>query len=204
MTIALFYSPGACSLAPHIILREAAVPFELIKVLLEKHKTQAGEDFYGINPKGYVPALRLENGEILSEGPAITQYIADLHPNSGLAPRCGTLERARVQEQLTFIGTEIHKSFAPLFYPATTEEAKQAAKDKIGKRFDLVEKGFADGRTFLMGPSFTIADAYLFVVANWTGRTGINLGVWPKLKAFHARVAARPHTQAALKAEGLV
>ena len=204
MTYTLYYTPGACSLAPHIVLLEAGVKFDLVAVDLATHTTKDGRDFYAINPKGYTPALGLENGELLTEGPAITQYIADNNSASGLAPKSGTLERARLNEWLTFIGTEIHKSYSPLFYPTTPDDQKKAAKDKLASRFSLVEKTLADGRAYLTGAQFTLADAYLFTVVNWSGNVGVDITPFPKLKAFQARVAARPHTQAAMKAEGLI
>jgi glutathione S-transferase len=203
MTMTLYYSPAACSLAPHIVLREIGATFDLVKVSTKSHKTESGGDFYAVNPKGYVPALKLADGQILTEGPAITQHLADGKPESGLAPKPGTIERARVNEWLVFIGTELHKSFSPLFNPASTDEMKTASKERITTRLGFVETALGDGRSYLTGETFTVADAYLFTVANWTNFTAIDLGPWPKLKAFQARVAARPHTQAALKAEGL-
>jgi glutathione S-transferase len=203
MTYQLYYSPGACSLAPHIVLREAGAAFDLVKVSTKTHELEAGGDFYAINPKGYVPALGLPGGEVLTEGPAISQYIADLHPAANLAPPAGTLERARVQEWLTFIGTELHKSFAPMFTPGATDEQKARAKDQIVSRMGFVEKALSDGRSYLVGDSFTVADAYLFVIANWARFIGMDFAPWPSLAAFQGRVAARPAVQAALKAEGL-
>ncbi len=204
MTYTLYYTPGACSLAPHIVLREAGVKFDLVAVDLKTHTTKDGKDFYAINPKGYTPAMVLENGELLTEGPAITQYIADSNPALGLAPKSGTLERARLNEWLTFIGTEVHKSFSPLFNPANTDDQKKVAKDKLIGRLGLVEKALADGRAYLTGAQFTIADAYLFTVVNWSGNLGVDLTPFAKLQAFQARVGARPHTQGAMKAEGLI
>jgi glutathione S-transferase len=201
-TFTLYASPGACSLAPHIVLREAGADFNFVKVALNTHTTEDGHDFYAINPKGYVPALELEGGEILTEGPAITQYIADTHPYANLAPTPGTVARARVQEDLTFIGTEIHKSFGPLFNPATPDDAKQAAKDKIAKRFDELEKRLSGGKDYLHG-DFSIADAYLYVMTRWATGMGIDLARWPHLAAFKTRMATRPYVQAALSAEGL-
>jgi glutathione S-transferase len=201
-TFTLYSSPGACSLAPHIVLREAGADFNLVKVSTKTHETEDGRDFYAINPKGYVPALELEDGEVLTEGPAITQYIADTHPYANLAPTPGTVARARVQEDLTFIGTEIHKSFSPLFQPGISDEAKQAAKDKIAKRFDLINKRLSGGRDYLHD-GFTIADAYLYVMTRWATGMGIDLARWPHIAAFKERVGGRPHVQAALAAEGL-
>ena len=204
MTYTLYYTPGACSLAPHIVLREVGAKFDLVAVDLKTHTTKDGKDFYAINPKGYTPALRLENGELLTEGPAITQFLADNAPNTDLAPKSGTIERARLNEWLTFIGTEIHKTYSPLFNPATPDDQKKAAKDKLAGRFGLVEKTLGDGRQYLTGASFGLADAYLFTVVNWSGNVGVDLAPFPKLQAFQVRVAARPHTQAAMKAEGLI
>lgn len=203
MSYVLYYAPGACSLASHIILRETGTPFELIKVSTKTHKMEDGSDFYAVNPKGYVPALKLETGEILTEGPAVMQYIADLHPDSGLLPKAGSLARARVQEWLTFIGTELHKTFGPLFHAGTSDDQKAAAKETIKTRLPLVEQALGDGRSYLTGESFTVADAYLFVVVSWTNHVGIDLAPWPKLQAFQTRVRQRPQTQAAMKAEGL-
>lgn len=200
----LYFSPGACSLASHIVMREAGIDPTLVKVSTKTHQTEDGGDFYAINPKGYVPALELNDGAILTEGPAIMQYIADAHPQAHLAPPAGTLERARLQEQLAFIGTEIHKAFSPLFSPSIPDDVKASFVDKIGDRFDLVEKGLGDGRAYLLGDGFSIADAYLFAVSNWAPGVGIDLARWPKLAALQARVAARPTAQAAMKAEGLI
>lgn len=198
----LYYIPGACSLSPHISLREAGVSFELDKV--DAGKTASGKDYKTINAKGYVPALQLDSGEVLTEGAAVVQFIADQNPKAGLAPPAGTIARARLQEHLNFIASELHKAFGPLFNPQASEESKKAAPDQVAKRLDHVESLLADGRTFLLGDTFSVADAYLFVVANWTGPTQIGLDRWPKLKAFVARVAERPAVQAAMKAEGLI
>lgn len=204
MAYQLYFSPGACSLAPHIVLRELGEDFSLVKVSTKTHQTEDGADFYAINPKGYVPAIRLENGEILTEGAAISQFLADNKQATDLAPRAGTLERARLNEWLVFINSEVHKTFSPLFNPATTDEQKKAIKEKLASRFDFIETSLGDGRSYLTGETFTIADAYLFVVVNWSNFTGIDMSAWAKLQAFQGRVAARPHTQAALKAEGLI
>lgn len=199
----LYYSPGACSLSPHIVLCELGLPHELEKVDLKTHTTAGGADFYAINPKGYVPALELGGGQLLTEGPAIVQYLADQKPEAGLLPPAGTLERARVQEWLTFIGTELHKSFSPLFNPQAAADWKAAAKANIERRFGFVEQALA-GRDYLTGASFCVADAYLFTVVNWSFFMGIDLAPWPALAAFHKRVAARPAVQAAMQSEGLV
>jgi glutathione S-transferase len=199
----LYYSPGACSLAPHIVLREAGFAFDLEKVDLKGKTTAAGEDYLAINAKGAVPALKVESGDVLTEGPAITQYLADLKPESGLAPKAGTFDRARLQETLNYLTSELHKAFGPLF-GGGSDEAKAAAKETIGKKLAYLETLFADGRDYLGGSQFSVADAYLFVLQNWTGFVGIDLKQWPKLAAFQARVGARPKVQEALIAEGLM
>ena len=199
----LYYTPGACSLSPHIVLREAGVDFELERVDLAAKTTEAGADFRAINPKGYVPALQLDDGQVLTEGPAIVQYVADSRPDARLAPPAGTLERARVQEHLNFVASELHKSFSPLFSPATSAEAKEAARAKIRQRFDDVERMLSDGRKFLAGDQFTVADAYLFVVAGWARPTELGLASWPHVEAFVNRVGEREAVRAALHAEGL-
>ena len=199
----LYYSPGACSLSPHIVLREIGLPFDLEKVNLAEKKTEGGEDYRQVNPKGYVPALRLDDGEVITEGPAIVQYLADANGRTDLAPPAGTLPRTRLQEHLTFIGTELHKSFSPLFQKDAPEAAKELAKTRLFNRLDMVDQLLSDGRSYLLGDSFSAADAYLFTVANWTRPTGIGLDRWPNLAAFVSRVAGRPAVQEALKAEGL-
>jgi len=199
----LFYAPGACSLSPHIVLRELGLPFTLEAVDLKTKKTGSGEDFTAINPKGYVPALQLDDGEVLTEGPAITQYLADKHAPGTLAPASGTVERARVNGHLTFIGTELHKGFGPLFNPQITPEARAAAVANLGRKLKLMDQVLADGRPHLTGPDFTVADAYLFVVQSWAPMFGIDLAPFPHLAAFGQRVAARPAVQAAMDAEKL-
>ena len=199
----LYYATGACSLSPHIVLSELGLPYELIKVELSTHLTADGQDYTAINPKGYVPALQLDDGQLLTEGPAIVQYLADQKPSAGLLPPAGTLERARVQEGLTFIGTEIHKNFSPLFNPNASADWKAAAKANIERRFGFVEKALA-GRDYLTGANFCVADAYLFTVVNWTKFVKIDLAPWPTLAAFHQRVMARPAVQVALREEGLI
>jgi len=198
----LFYTPGACSLSPHIVLCELGLPHALIKVDLATHKTEDGRDFADINPKGYVPALLLDDGQLLTEGPAIVQYLADQKPGLGLLPTA-TLARARVQEWLTFIGTELHKSFSPLFNPAAAAEWKAAAMANIERRFSYLDQQLTVN-AYLTGEHFCVADAYLFTVVNWTRFLGIDLAPWPALAAFQQRVAARPAVQAALRAEGLI
>ena len=198
----LYYSPGACSLASHITLREAGLPVELKKADTKTKKLEDGSDYFAVNSKGSVPALRLDDGQVLTEGPAILQYLADQKPESKLVPRAGTLERYRVLEWLNFITSEVHKSFSPLFNPAADPKVKEYTTQNLEKRFDWINKQLA-GKQYLTGDQFTIADAYLFVVVNWSNFVGIDLGRWPALKAFQDRVAARPKVQEALAAEGL-
>jgi glutathione S-transferase len=201
----LYYKPGVCSLASHIALNEAGVAFTIEKTDTKAKRTESGEDFSKISPNGYVPALKLDSGDILNEGPAILQFIADTNKSANLAPENGTVERARVNALLNFIGSELHRAFSPLFAsPAPEGAAREALVANVAKRFDYLESVLADGRQFLTGDQFTIADAYYFVVANWTNFTGIDLGKWPKTKAFAARVAARPAVQKAMAAEGLL
>ena len=199
----LYYSPGACSLSPHIVSRELGLSLELRKTSTKDKTVEGGGDYWKVNGKGYVPALELDNGQILTEGPAIVQYLADQKPDAGLAPKAGTLERYRVQEWLNFITSEIHKQFSPLFRPTTPDEYKKIAKENLAGRFAWLDKQLA-GKDYLMGKQFTVADAYLFTVLNWTKPTQIDLSQWPNLAAYHARVAARPKVQEAMKAEGLV
>ena len=195
----LYFSPGACSLHPHIALREAGIPFDLVRVDLRAHKTHDGKDFFAVNPKGYVPALELDDGSILTEGAVIDQYVADRKPEAKLAPPAGTMERYRLQEWLNFIASEVHKSFGPLFGGAA-DELKQQARDRIGKRFDLIAKELT-AHPYLLGDTFSVADGYLYNMLRWTTFTGIDLAKWPALRAFFARVEARPAVQAALAAE---
>ncbi|MBM3602142.1 MAG: glutathione transferase GstA [Alphaproteobacteria bacterium] len=199
----LYFSPGACSLSPHIVLREAGLPFDLEQVDLKAKTTKAGADFTQINPKGQVPALKLDSGEVLTEGPAVVQYIADQKPASGLAPAAGSLDRYRVQEWLNFMTAEIHKGFSPLFRPNTPEDYKPIVKDALAAKFGILDKHLA-GKSYLMGNQFTVADAYCFTVVGWSKYHKIDLAAWPNLKAYMDRVAARPKVQEALKAEGLV
>ena len=198
----LYYSPGACSLSPHIALREAGLAFEPVLASTKSHKLPDGTDYYGINPLGYVPMLELDDGTRLREGPAIVQYIADLVPTKNLAPANGTLPRYRLQEWLTFIGTELHKQFSPLFNPAMPEEVKTMQREKIGSRLKWIESELK-GKQYLMGDNFSVADGYLFTVTNWASRVDIDLAPYPNLTAYRARVAARPGVQEAMKAEGL-
>jgi glutathione S-transferase len=199
----LYFSPGACSLASHITLREAGLPVDLKRTDTKTKKLDDGSDYYAVNSKGSVPALRLDNGQVLTEGPVILQFLADQKPETGLAPKSGTLERYRLQEWLNFITSEVHKSFSPLFNPAADAKVKEYTTQNLEKKFDWLNKQLA-GKQYLTGDTFTIADAYLFVVINWTNFVGIDLGRWPALKDFHGRVAARPMVQEALAAEGLL
>jgi len=199
----LFYAPGACSLSPHIALLEAGLEATLVKVDTKAHKTEGGDDYYAVNPKGYVPLLELDDGDRLTEGPAIVQYIADRNPKSKLAPAAGTMARYHLQEWLNFITAELHKQFSWLFLPTTPAEFKETIKEKIGKRFDWVAEQLK-GKDYLMGDTFTVADAYLFTMLTWTKHVGIDLARWPLLTAYKARVAARPKVREAMIAEGLI
>jgi glutathione S-transferase len=199
----LYYSTGACSLSPHIALHEAGLAFELVLASTKTHKLLDGTDYYGINPKGYVPLLELDDGQRLSEVPVILQYIADQAPAKQLVPPAGSWERYRQQEWLNFITSELHKSFGPLFYPTMPDEAKAQFRAKLGERLGWVDGQLA-GKSFLMGETFTVADIYLFNVTNWAGLVGVDIGGLANLQAFRARVAARPAVHAAMKAEGLL
>jgi len=199
----LYYAKGACSLSPHIVLREADLPFTLEKVDLASKKTADGTDYLTVNPKGAVPALQLDDGSVLTEGTAIVQYLADQKPESGLAPRAGTVERYRLMEILNYISSEVHKGFSPLFNPKISADWKASALANLGKKFDWLS-GFLGAKTHLLGNTFTVADAYLFTVLSWSFRVGVDLGKWPVLSAYHSRVAQRPKVQDALKAEGLL
>ena len=199
----LYYSPGACSLSPHIVAREAGLKFDLQKVNTKDKSMEGGGDFWQVNAKGYVPTLELDNGQRLTEGPAIVQYLADQKPESGLAPKNGTFERYQVQEWLNFLTSEVHKQFSPLFRPNTPEDYKPIAKENLAKRFDLIDQHLK-GKDYLMGKQFTVADAYLFVLSNWTKPTQIDIAKWPNLQAYNKRVAARPKVKEAMQAEGLL
>ena len=199
----LYYSPGACSLASHIALYETGLPFEIDRLIKTTKMTVGGEDFMQINPKGYVPTIKLDDGSILTEGAAVLQYIADQKPDSGLAPKAGTIERYRLQEWLTFISSEIHKSFSPFFNKDATEEVKTNSRNHLIKRLAYVETQLANN-PYLMGDHFTVADAYMFVVVNWSNHVGFDLGPFPKIQEYLARIAVRPAVQAAMKAEGLI
>jgi glutathione S-transferase len=199
----LYYATGTCSLSPDIVLREAGLDAQLVKVDTKTHRLPDGSDYYAINGKGYVPTLELDDGQRLTEGPAIVQYLADRNPASRLAPAAGTMERYRLVEWLNFITSELHKQFSPLFAATTPTGYKSIVRERIAKRFDWVSEQLK-GREYLMGKQFTVADAYLFTILNWTKSTGIELAKWPVLAAYHARIGARPKVQEAMIAEGLV
>lgn len=199
----LYYSPGACSLSPHIALREAGLPFELVLASTKTKKLADGSDFFAINSKGSVPVLELDNGERLTEGPAIVQYIADQAPAAKLAPANGSWQRYRLQEWLNFITSELHKGFSPLFNPATGEEHKALARTQLAGKLAWVNTQL-EGKQYLMGDEFSVADAYLFVVSNWGQYVGVDVAGYPNLVALRARVAARPAVVEAMKAEGLI
>jgi glutathione S-transferase len=198
----LYYSPGACSMAPHIVLREAGYKFDLEKVDIPNKKTADGGDFWNINPKGYVPALKLDDGQVLTEVGVVCQYLADQKPESGLAPKAGTMERYRLMETLNFAATEVHKQIGALFNPKMTAEMKEVQLAVIERRLNALEKSL-EGRQYSTGDKFSVADAYLFTVLNWTNMHKIDVSKWPNIKSFMARVGARPAVQETLKAEGL-
>ncbi|CDZ63585.1 glutathione S-transferase C-terminal domain-containing protein [Neorhizobium galegae] len=201
----LYFKPGACSLSVRIVLMALDLPFESVEVDTQAGKTINGADYRTINPKGYVPALQIEPGIVLTENPAILQHLADLRPQAGLAPAAGTLDRVRLQEWLNFTSSELHKAFGPWFSGRTFEESERSrAELNLARRINDVERGLSDGRRFILGQTFTVADAYLFVVLNWTGFIGFDLVRWPKVAAYVARVALRPVVRAALVAEGLL
>lgn len=199
----LYYFNGACSLSPHIVALEAGLSVTLVRADLKTKKTADGGDYLAINSKGAVPALQLDDGRVLTEGPAIVQYLADLKPESKLAPPAGSFERYRLMEILNYITSEIHKTFSPLFNPATPPEQRETTIANLGKKFDWIS-GFLGQKPYLMGDTFTVADAYLFTVVNWTNFVKVDLSKWPVLVAYQARVAARPKVQEAMKAEGLL
>ncbi|HEY8973022.1 MAG TPA: glutathione transferase GstA [Burkholderiaceae bacterium] len=199
----LYYSPGACSLSPHIALREAGVKFDLVKTALQTHTLADGSDYYQINAKGQVPLLELDDGARLTEGPVILQYIADHAPASGLAPAAGTMERYRVMEWLNFITSELHKGFSPMFNPKLAKEAKDVFAARLQERYRLVDARL-EGNDYLMGKQFSVADAYLFTVTNWAAGVGVDLTGLKNLDAFMARMKSRPAVQDAMKAEGLL
>ncbi|MBA3776558.1 MAG: glutathione transferase GstA [Betaproteobacteria bacterium] len=198
----LYYAPGACSLAPHIVLAEAGIAADFVKVDLKTHQTEAGVDYYTINPKGSVPLLELDNGERLTEVSAIVQYLADQKSGTGLAPAAGTFERYRLQEWLNFVSSELHKQYSPFFNPATPDAYKEMVTKKLGERFAYLTKHFKD-RDYLLGDKFSVADAYLFTILRWSKSVGIQLEPWPVLTEFLARVRARAKVSEVMKHEGL-
>lgn len=199
----LYFAPGACSLSPHIALQESGLAYTTEKVDLRAKKTASGADYLEINPKGYVPALVLDNGEMLTEGPAIVQYVADQAKGKQLRPAAGTVEHYHLLEWLNFISAEIHKGFAPLFNPASTDDARTQALANLSKRFGQAEK-MMKGRDYLVGDAFSVADGYLFTILNWTKKVGPDLADMPNLQAFHARIGARPAVQQVMRDEGLL
>ena len=199
----LFYASGACSLSPHIVAREAGIDIALQKVDLKTKTIVTEGDYLAINPKGSVPALGLDNGEILTEGPTIVQYLADLRPQSGLAPPSGSMARYRLQEMLGYINSEVHKTYSPLFWPQTPAQTREERQAYLLRRYALLDKQL-EGRQYLFGDTFTAADAYLFTVTNWAAHVQLDLSQFANLQAFQRRVAARPAVQAAMKAEGLI
>ncbi len=201
MSLKLYYSPGACSLSPHIVLHEAGLAHETVLASLQSHKLQDGVDYYNVNPLGYVPFLVLDSGETLHEGPAIVQYLADLAPEKKLAPPNGTMARYHLQEWLNFIGTEVHKGFGPLFSSATPEEYRASTIQRLLKRLEWVD-GELKGKSYLLG-DFSVADAYLFTVTNWAQMVKVDISHLANIAAFRERMLARPAVQAAMKAEGL-
>jgi glutathione S-transferase len=198
----LYYSPGACSLSPHIALHEAGLKFDIEEVDLGTKKTKSGADYSKINAKGYVPALQLDNGQVLTEAAVVAQYIADQKPEANLMPRAGSPERYRALEWLNYIAAEVHKGFGPLWSDATPDSYKQTVKDNLAKKFAFLEKHLA-GKKFLLGDQFSIADGYLFTVLGWTKYMNMSLDAYPNLSAYTVRIAGRPAVQAALRAEGL-
>ena len=198
----LYFSPGACSLSPHIVAAELGLDISVEKVDFASKKLSGGGDFLAINPKGYVPTLELDNGEILTEGPAIVQYLADQHPEAKLVPANGTMERYRVQEMLGYINSELHKTYSPLFNPKTLPEMRAEREAYLRKRYALLDKQLA-GRSYLFGEQFTVADAYLFTVTSWASHVKLDLSEFANLTAFQARVAARPAVKKAMREEGL-
>jgi glutathione S-transferase len=199
----LYYAPGACSLSPHIVANELGIALKLEKVDTKAKRTESGADFWQVNPKGYVPVLELDNGQLLTEGPAIVQYLADQRPDAKLAPPNGTFERVRLQEMLGYINSEIHKSYSPLFKDDTPELTRTERKAYLQRRYELVEK-ILGKQTWLLGDQFSAADAYLFTVTRWANGVKLDLSAFPHLQAFQERVAARPAVQAALSSEGLL
>lgn len=199
----LYFSPGACSLSPHIVLLESGLPFTTEKVDLRSKQTASGADYTGINPKGYVPALETNEGVLLTEGPAIVQYLADKVPEKNLAPAPGSIERYQLMSWLNYIGTELHKNYSPMFDPTLGDEFKAHALKSLKRRYAYVER-MLEGRDYLVGTQFSVADVYLFVVTSWAGFLKIDMSAFPNINAFQARIGSRPAVQQALKAEGLL
>ena len=199
----LYYSPGACSLSPHIVLAESGLPFELDKVDFSSMRSERGADFSKVNPKGYVPVIQLDDGELLTEGSAIVQYIADQVPKKKLAPAAGTMARYRLQEWLNFIATELHKGFSPLFNSKIPEDMRAKTIERLSSRLDFAAKRL-EGRNYLMGDEFTVADAYLFTILRWAPGVNLDLSRWPPLVNYQERIAERPAVQQALEEEGLL
>jgi glutathione S-transferase len=199
----LYYAPGVCSLSPHIALEEAGLKHSLAKTDIRAKTTEGGGDYKTVNPLGYVPALELDDGTLLTEGPAIVQYIADKAPDKKLAPANGTVDRYRLQSWLNFVSSELHKGFSPLFNPQLADDVKQVFKDRLATRFAHLDKHFAKS-TYLMGDTFTVADGYCFTVLRWTVPMKIDLAPYPNLQAYMKRVEGRPAVQKAMKAEGLI
>ena len=199
----LYYSPGACSLSPHIALLEAGLPYDLVKVDLKAKKLENGDDFLGINPKGQVPTLVLDSGEVVTEGPVIVQMIADKVSGKNLAPARDSAERYKLQEWLTYINSEVHKNFGPMFSPVLADDAKAFFKDRVMGKFKYLDGALA-GNDYLMGKQFTVADGYLFTMLSWAERMKFDLAALPNLVAYKARVGARPKVQEALVKEGLM
>ena len=199
----LYFAPGACSLSPHIVLREAGIPFELEKVDLRAKKTQSGADYLKVNPKGQVPVLVLDDGDSLSEGPAIVQYVADQAPNAKLAPKAGTKERYHLMEWLNYITSELHKSLGALFAPTTPDDWKKITKEGLAKKFEYLDQWLGK-QEFVAADSFSVADAYLFTILNWTNFLKIDLAPYKNLVKYQERIASRPKVREALKAEGLI
>lgn len=201
----LYFKPGACSLSSRIVLIELGLPFAAMKVDTDAGTTEDGSDYRAVNPKGYVPALEIAPGTVITENPAILQYLADQAPQAGLAPPAGTIERVRLQEWLSFTSSELHKAFSPWFSGRPMADADRSrAEANLDRRIGDVERGLSDARSFILGEAFTVADAYLFVVLSWSGFIGVDLARWPTVAAYATRIAARPAVRAALAAEGLL
>ena len=199
----LFFSPGACSLSPHIVAREAAIPLDLVKVDTKTKTISREGDFWDVNPKGYVPALELDDGAVLTEGPAIVQYLADLAPAAALAPPAGSFDRVRLQESLNYLTSEIHKSYSPLFKPDVLPVVREERLAYLKKRYVLVEKQL-EGRKYLFGDRFTVADAYLFTLTRWARGVKLDLSGFPNLEGFQKRVGSRKAVLEAMREEGLI